>query len=123
MVKQKNEKKMKKLFMSLVAVTALSTAAFAGTDTKAPKENADVKTSTSAATENSNKIEVAESTTKENNAQFLKKCIYTLTVYNGNGQVIDTFTSQTYVENSCSGFFDNCRTIYRHMLAHGELGI
>ncbi|WP_341832837.1 hypothetical protein AACH28_09895 [Sphingobacterium thalpophilum] len=113
---------MKKLLMSLIAVAALSTAAFAGTETKAPKENAEVKTSTSAATENTNKVEVAE-LTKENNAKFLTKCVYTLTVYNSSGQVIDTFTSQTYVENSCSGFIDNCRTIYRHMLAHGELGI
>jgi len=113
---------MKKLLMSLVALAALSSAAFAGTDTKAPKENAEVKTSTSSTAENANKVEVAEST-KENNAKFLRKCVYTLTVYNSSGEVIDTFTSQTYVENSCSGFFDNCRTIYRHMLANGELGI
>ncbi|WP_286767677.1 MULTISPECIES: hypothetical protein [Sphingobacterium] len=108
--------------MSLVALAALSSTAFAGTEAKATKENAEVKTSTSAAAENTNKVEVAEST-KENKATFLRKCVYTLTVYNTSGQVIDTFTSQTYVENSCSGFFDNCRTIYRHMLAHGELGI
>jgi len=113
---------MKKLLMSLVALAALSTAAFAGTDTKAPKENAEVKTSTSTASETTNKVEVTEST-KESNAKFLRKCVYTLTVYNTSGQVIDTFTSQTYVENSYSGFFDNCRTIYRHMLANGELGI
>lgn len=113
---------MKKLFMSLMAVTVLSTAAFASTDAKASKENADAKPATEKSAESNSDAEVAESA-KEESEMLLKKCVYTLTVYNGNGQVIDTFTSSTYVENSCSGFFDNCKAVYRHMLAHGELGI
>lgn len=112
---------MKKLVMSLVAVAALSTAAFAGTGAKASKENANVKTTTEKLAKNNAKAKVTEAS-KESKS-MLTKCVYTLNVYNGSGQVIDTFTSQTYVENSCSGFFANCRTIYRHMLASGELGI
>lgn len=113
---------MKKLFMSLMAVTALSTAAFAGTETNAPKENAEAKTATEKPAESSSEAEVAEST-KENNGMFRKKCVYTFTVYNTNGQVIDSFTSSTYVENSCSGFFGSAAIMYRHMLADGSLGI
>jgi len=104
-----------------MAVAALSTAAFAGTDANAPKENADVTTATEQPAENNNEAEVAEST--ESNGMFRKKCVYTLTVYNSSGQVIDTFTSSTYVENSCSGFFGSAAMMYRHMLADGSLGI
>ena len=112
---------MKKLVMSLVAVAALSTAAFAGTGAKAPKGNANVKTVNYKLAKNSAKVKVTEAS-KESKS-MLTKCVYTLNVYNSSGQVIDTFTSQTYVENSCSGFFGTCRMMYRHMLASGELGI
>jgi len=112
---------MKKLVMSLVAVAALSTAAFAGTDAKAPKENANVKTTTEKLAKSNAEVKL---TTEPNESKgTLTKCVYTLNVYNSSGQVIDTFTSQTYVENSCSGFFSTCKAVYRHMLAHGELGI
>lgn len=120
--KTKIIKKMKKLFMSLMAVTVLSTAAFAGTEANAPKENAAVETATEKTAESNSEADVAEST-KENNGTFRKKCVYTLTVYNSSGQVIDTFTSSTYVENSCSGFFGSAAMMYRHMLADGSLGI
>ncbi|WP_166332964.1 hypothetical protein [Sphingobacterium chungjuense] len=113
---------MKKLFMGLMAVTMLSTAAFAGTDANASTENADAKAVTEKPAENKSEVEVSESF-EENNGMFRKKCVYTLTVYNGNGQVIDTFTSSTYVENSCSGFFGTAAMMYRHMLADGSLGI
>lgn len=112
---------MKKLVMSLVAVAALSTAAFAGTDAKASKENANVKASAENVAK-SNTPAKADEASKESK-EMLTKCVYTLNVYNSSGQVIDTFTSQTYVENSCSGFFNTCKAVYRHMLAHGELGI
>ncbi|MGE8242511.1 hypothetical protein D3C87_562690 [compost metagenome] len=112
---------MKKLLMSLVAVAALSTAAFAGTDANAPKENANVKTTAYKLAKNNTPVKATEAA-KESKS-MLTKCVYTLNVYNSSGQVIDTFTSQTYVENSCSGFFSTCKAVYRHMLAHGELGI
>jgi len=116
-----NLKTMKKLVMSLVAVAALSTAAFAGTGAKAPKENANVKTATYKLAKNNAGVKVTEAS--KESKKMLTKCVYTLNVYNSSGQVIDTFTSQTYVENSCSGFFSTCKAVYRHMLAHGELGI
>lgn len=111
---------MKKLMMSLVAVAALTTTAFAGTDAKDTKENANAKTATYDLAKTKAEVKVAE---KKESKAMLTKCVYTLNVYNSSGQVIDTFTSQTYVENSCTGFFNTCRTVYRHMLAHGELGI
>ena len=59
-----------------MAVTVLSTAAFAGTETKTTNENVDAKTATEQPTENHSKVDVAESI-EENNGMFRKKCVYT----------------------------------------------
>ncbi|WP_343321519.1 hypothetical protein [Sphingobacterium multivorum] len=110
---------MKKLLMSLLAVAALSTAAFAGTGAKAAKENVDVKTTANIPTKT---IAEAKATgeTKATNAKLIR-CVYVLNVYNSSGEVVATHTSETYVQNSCSGFFGSCKIMYRHMLANGDL--
>jgi len=110
---------MKKLLMSLVAVTALSSAAFAGTGAKAPKENVDVKT-TAYKLVKSNAEAKTTGEAKENNSRLIR-CVYVLNVYDSSGQVVSTHTSETYVQNSCSGFFGSCKIMYRHMLANGDL--
>ena len=110
---------MKKLVMSVIAVATLSTAAFASTDAKAPKENVNVKTTAYRAAK-TNVDAKTTAKTKEDHSRLIR-CVYVLNVYNSSGEVVATHTSETYVENSCSGFFGNCKTMYRHMLANGEL--
>ena len=105
--------------MSLVAVAALSTAAFAGTGAKVSKENANVKTTNYKLAKKNAKVKVTEAS-KESKS-MLTKCVYTLNVYNSSGQVVNTYTSETYVENSCTGFFGTCKLMYRHLLANNEL--
>ncbi|MGB3062959.1 hypothetical protein [Sphingobacterium thalpophilum] len=109
---------MKKLMMSLVAVAALTTTAFAGTEAKDTKENANAKTATYDLAKTKAEVKVAE---KKESKDMLTKCVYVLHVYNSNGQVVNTYTSETYVENSCTGFFGTCKLMYRHMLANNEL--
>ncbi|WP_312340598.1 hypothetical protein [Sphingobacterium sp.] len=109
---------MKKLMMSLIAVTALSTAAFASS-AKAPKENVNVKT-TAYKPAKSNADAKTTGETKKNNSRLIR-CVYVLNVYDSSGQVVGTHTSETYVQNSCSGFFGSCKIMYRHMLANGDL--
>ena len=109
---------MKKLMMSLVAVAALTTTAFAGTEAKDTKENANAKTATYDLAKTKAEVKVAE---KKESKAMLTKCVYVLHVYNSSGQVVNTYTSETYVENSCTGFFGTCKLMYRHMLANNEL--
>ncbi|QQT31875.1 hypothetical protein I6I99_04730 [Sphingobacterium multivorum] len=110
---------MKKLLMSLVALAALSSAAFAGTGAKAAKENAEVKTTTNIPTKAIAEVKATEEA-KATNARLIR-CVYVLNVYNTSGEVVATHTSETYVQNSCSGFFGSCKIMYRHMLANGDL--
>ncbi|WP_426790623.1 hypothetical protein [Sphingobacterium sp. WOUb80] len=110
---------MKKLLMSLIAVAALSTAAFAGTSAKAHKENVNVKTTAYKPAKSNADAKTTEET-KKNNSRLIR-CVYVLNVYDSSGQVVGTHTSETYVQNSCSGFFGSCKIMYRHMLANGDL--
>jgi len=113
---------MKKLMMSLVAVAALTTTAFAGTEAKDTKENANAKTATNDLTKTNTEVkEIKAAEVKKESKGMLTKCVYVLHVYNSSGQVVNTYTSETYVENSCTGFFGTCKLMYRHMLANNEL--
>ncbi|WP_158655990.1 hypothetical protein [Sphingobacterium sp. HMA12] len=94
---------MKKLVMSMVAVAALSTAAFAGTTAKAPKENASVKTTSHRLANKT--VRVTEETTEA--AAGFVRCNFKVSIYSSDGVLLGSAVYTDYASSAsgCASFF------------------
>jgi len=99
---------MKKLFMSLVAVAVMSSAAFASTGEKAPANKAAEKTTVYTAVDAKSNVKIVGETEEIKDGSFRTLCRLTMSIYNTSGQLIDTqvLTYTSYGANDM--FYSTC---------------
>lgn len=109
---------MKKLFMSMVALTVMSSAAFADSGEKAAAEKSVNTITVHKMKVGTNVVHVTEEVKQTQTGNAVgQTCVYTLRVYNSSGQLTTTHNHsyELGAENGYGFSWDNCGAYFKHM--------